>query len=37
MNTGKQSITLNLDKNAGVDLLKEMVKDSDVLVENFLR
>ena len=35
MNTGKQSITLDLEKRAGVGLLKEMVKDSDVLVENF--
>ena len=35
MNTGKQSITLDLEKRAGVDLLKEMAKDSDVLVENF--
>ena len=35
MNTNKQSITLDLEKRAGVDLFKKMVKDSDVLVENF--
>jgi CoA:oxalate CoA-transferase len=35
MNTGKQGITLNLEKRAGVDLLKKMMKDADVLVENF--
>ena len=29
------SVTLNLKKPAGVDLLKQLVKDADVLIENF--
>ena len=32
---GKQSITLNLRSEMGQRILKELVKDADVLVENF--
>jgi CoA:oxalate CoA-transferase len=35
LNTGKKSITLNPEKPEGVDLLKRLIKDMDVLVENF--
>lgn len=35
LNSNKQSVTLNLKKPAGVDLLKQLVKDADVLIENF--
>lgn len=35
LNTGKKSITLNLEKPAGADLIKRLIEDSDVLVENF--
>jgi CoA:oxalate CoA-transferase len=35
LNTGKKSITLNLEKPAGVDLLKDLIAEADVLVENF--
>ena len=35
LNTGKKSITLNLKTNKGKDILKELVKDTDILVENF--
>lgn len=32
---GKKSITLNLKEDAGKEILKKLVKDADVLVENF--
>ncbi|OGO44543.1 MAG: hypothetical protein A2Z05_01280 [Chloroflexi bacterium RBG_16_60_22] len=35
LNTSKKSITLNLEKEKGVRLFKELVKEADVLVENF--
>lgn len=35
LNTNKRSITLNLKSEAGVTMFKELVKDSDILVENF--
>ena len=35
LNTNKQGITLNLKSKAGVDIFKELVKDTDILVENF--
>jgi crotonobetainyl-CoA:carnitine CoA-transferase CaiB-like acyl-CoA transferase len=35
LNTGKKSITLDIKKPAGVVLLKRLINDSDVLVENF--
>lgn len=35
LNTGKKSITLNLKSVQGRDLLKRLVKDADILVENF--
>ena len=35
LNTGKKSITLNSAVPAGMDLLKRLIKDADVLVENF--
>lgn len=35
LNTGKKGITLNLEKPAGADLLKRLIEDADVLVENF--
>jgi CoA:oxalate CoA-transferase len=35
VNAGKQSITLNLKHIKGKDILKRMVVDADVLVENF--
>lgn len=34
-NAGKKSVTLNLKHDAGKNLLKRLVKTSDVLVENF--
>jgi formyl-CoA transferase len=34
-NHNKKSITLDLDKAKGRDILKEMVKNADILVENF--
>lgn len=34
-NSGKKSITINLKSDEGKDLLKRMVRDADVLVENF--
>ncbi|MGI9318353.1 MAG: CaiB/BaiF CoA transferase family protein [bacterium] len=34
-NAGKQSVTINLKKIKGKDLLRKMVAQSDVLVENF--
>ena len=35
LNTNKKSITLNLKTETGKKLLKELVKDVDILVENF--
>ena len=35
MNTNKKSITLNLKNLAGVRIIKDLVRDADVLVENF--
>jgi crotonobetainyl-CoA:carnitine CoA-transferase CaiB-like acyl-CoA transferase len=35
LNTGKKGITLNLEKPAGSDLLKRLVRETDLLVENF--
>ena len=35
LNTSKRSITLNLKSRPGQDIVKELVRDSDVLVENF--
>ena len=35
LNTNKQGITLNLKTRQGLDLLMELVRDSDILVENF--
>lgn len=35
LNTGKKSITLNLKAPTGVDILKRLVKDADIVVENF--
>jgi CoA:oxalate CoA-transferase len=35
LNTGKKGITLDLERAAGRCLLKRLMKDSDVLVENF--
>jgi crotonobetainyl-CoA:carnitine CoA-transferase CaiB-like acyl-CoA transferase len=35
LNTGKKSITLNLKTETGVKIFKDLVKDADVLVENF--
>ncbi|MBU4038064.1 MAG: CoA transferase, partial [Proteobacteria bacterium] len=35
LNTGKKSITLNLETSAGADLVKRLIQDTDVLVENF--
>jgi CoA:oxalate CoA-transferase len=35
LNTGKKSITLNLKTEGGRKILKELVKESDILVENF--
>ena len=35
LNTSKQGITLNLKSRAGVDIFKELLKDTDILVENF--
>ncbi|PKB72271.1 MAG: hypothetical protein BZY87_01270 [SAR202 cluster bacterium Io17-Chloro-G6] len=35
LNTNKQSVTLNLKSEKGIQVLKSMVEKSDVLVENF--
>ncbi len=35
LNTNKTGITLNLKSRAGLKILKELVRDSDILVENF--
>lgn len=35
LNTSKRSVTLDLKTQEGKDLLKQLVKDADILVENF--
>ncbi len=35
LNTNKKGITLNLKTKTGIEILKKLVKESDVLVENF--
>lgn len=35
LNTRKKSVTLNLGTTAGANIFKQLVKDTDVLVENF--
>jgi len=35
LNTNKQGITLNLKSKSGASIVKELVKDADILVENF--
>ena len=35
LNTNKRSITLDIKSNAGQDILKQLVRDSHLLVENF--
>jgi crotonobetainyl-CoA:carnitine CoA-transferase CaiB-like acyl-CoA transferase len=35
LNTNKKSITLNLKNKTGIKIFKELVKDVDILVENF--
>ncbi len=35
MNTGKKSVTLNLHTDTGVEVLKRLVRDADVLVETY--
>ena len=35
LNTTKQSVILNLKSDRGVHILRELVKDADILVENF--
>jgi crotonobetainyl-CoA:carnitine CoA-transferase CaiB-like acyl-CoA transferase len=35
LNAGKKGITLNLKTQSGVKIFKELIKDADVLVENF--
>ena len=35
LNTNKRGITLNLKTKTGVDILKKLVKESDILVESF--
>ncbi len=35
LNTGKQSITLDLKTEKGVSIFKQLISDADVLVENF--
>ena len=35
LNTGKKSITLNLKTNFGAKILKQLIKEADILVENF--
>ena len=35
LNTGKKSITLNLETEKGKDLLKRLVADADILIESF--
>lgn len=35
LNSNKQSVTLNLKKTKGTEILKQLVKNADVLIENF--
>ena len=35
LNTGKQGITLDLKTEKGIEIIKNLVRDADVLVENF--
>ena len=35
LNTNKKSVTLNLKSEKGIKILKSLIKESDVLVENF--
>lgn len=35
LNTGKRSVSLNLESDAGSEILRELVSDADVLVEGF--
>ncbi len=35
LNTNKRGTTLNLKSEAGMKIFKELVKDADILVENF--
>jgi len=35
LNTGKKSITLNLKSQAGKTILKQLIKESDAVIENF--
>src|SRR4030042_1952433 len=35
INRGKRSVTLNLKEKRGKEILKELVKKSDILVENY--
>ena len=35
LNTNKRGLTLNLDSETGVEIFKELVKEADVVVENF--
>lgn len=35
LNTGKKSITLNLKKEGGRRILKELLREADILIENF--
>ena len=35
LNRGKKSLTLNLKSNEGIDILKSLIAECDVLIENF--
>lgn len=35
LNTNKKSVTINLKSTTGIELLRELVREADVLVENF--
>ncbi|MBT3532892.1 MAG: CoA transferase [Rhodospirillaceae bacterium] len=35
LNTGKRGLTLDLKQQRGVDILKDLIKDTDILIENF--
>ena len=35
LNTNKRSITVNLKSNRGQEIIRELVTDADILVENF--
>ena len=35
LNANKKSITLNLESQTGIGVLKELLKDTDILIENF--